>query len=370
MNRREIIKRIGTGIVTTGALMAGAPAVHAETHYEWKMVTAWPKGLLGLGEGAQQVAKIIEEMSGGRIKIRIYWAGELVPAFESFDAVSKGMAEMGHAAAYYWNDKHEAAQFFAAIPFGLNAQETAGWLYYGGGQELWDELYAGFDLKAFAAGNTGVQMGGWFNKEIQSIDDYKGLTMRMPGLGGEVITRAGAKAVNLPGGEILPALQSGEIDATEWVGPYNDLAFELYKAAQYYYWPGWHEPATVIECFINKKAYETLPLDLQRIVKYAMQAAYNDMLSFYTAKNNIALIELVTKHKVRLRKFNKATLARLGKLSKEVMAEIAARDPFSQKVYTSFDKFREQSVDWNSVGEEGYSVARALTYSPLSRRWK
>ena len=368
MKRRDVIK---TGLAATGALITGgAPAIHAKTHYQWKMVTAWPKDLLGLGEGAQHLARIIEAMSGGRIRIRIYWDGELAPAFESFDAVSRGDAEMGHAAAYYWTNIHEAVQFFAAIPFGLNAQETGGWLYYGGGQQLWDELYANFNLKPFAAGNTGVQMGGWFNKEIQSIDDYRGLTMRMPGLGGEVIRRAGAMAVNMPGGDILDALKSGEIDASEWVGPYNDLAFELYKAAQYYYWPGWHEPATVIECFINKQAYESLPLDLREMITYAMQAAYNDMLAFYTAQNNLALTELVTKHKVRLRKFKKSTLARLGKLSKDVMAEIATRDPFSRKVYSSFDKFRKQSVEWNSVGEEGYSIARALTYNPLSRRWK
>ncbi|PIE32857.1 ABC transporter substrate-binding protein [candidate division KSB3 bacterium] len=368
MQRRDVLK---AGISATSALMVGgAPAVHAGTHYEWKMVTAWPKNLLGLGEGAKHLARTIKSMSGGRISITIYWDGELVPAFESFHAVSTGKAEMGHAAAYYWADIHEAAQFFAAIPFGLNAQETAGWLYYGGGQELWNELYAQYNLQPFAAGSTGVQMGGWFNTGIQSIDDYKGLTIRMPGLGGKVISHAGAQAINLPGGEILAALESGAIDASEWVGPYNDLAFELYKAARYYYWPGWHEPSTVIECFINKYVYESLPLDLRQIVTYAMQAAYNDMLSFYTAQNNLALIELVTKHHVRLRKFKKATLARLGKLSKEVITDIAAKDPFSQKVYTSFDKFRKQSVDWNSVGEEGYSVARSLTYSPLSRRWK
>lgn len=209
MKRRKFIRALGTAGLATGALVSGAPAVHAQKTYRWKMVTTWPKNFPGLGTGANYLAEIVGKMSGGRLTVKVYGGGELVPPFESFDAVSQGTAEMGHAAAYYWKGKSPAAQFFAAVPFGLNADEMAGWIHYGGGQKLWDDLYADFNLKPFATGNTGVQMGGWFNKEIGSVDDYRGLKMRMPGLGGEVIKRAGATVVNLPGGEIFPSLQSG-----------------------------------------------------------------------------------------------------------------------------------------------------------------
>lgn len=362
MDRRGFIKKAGVGTLAAGAVLAGAPAIRAEKTIHWKMVTTWPKNFPGLGTGANNLAQYITDMSGGRLTVKVYGAGELVPAFESFDAVSRGTAEMGHGAAYYWKGKSEAAQFFAAVPFGLNAQEMGGWIHHGGGQQLWDELYAGFGLKAFAAGNTGVQMGGWFNREINTVDDYKGLKMRMPGLGGEVIKRAGATPVSLPGGEIFTSLQSGAIDATEWVGPYNDLAFGFHKAAKYYYWPGWHEPGTVLECFVNKKAYEGLPTDLKAIVEHAMKSAYQDMLSEFTTKNNSALMQLVNEHGVKLKRFSDDVLKKMGQLSQEVVAEVAAKDPMSAKVYKSFNDFRKQSLNWDMIGEAGYSLARSLTF--------
>src|SRR5690606_28795988 len=201
----------------------------------------------------------IEQMSGNRLQVRVYAAGELIPAFEIFDAVSRGSAEMGHGAAYYWRGKTEAAQFFAGIPFGFNAHEMNAWLYYGGGLELWQEVYAPFGLVPFPAGNTGVQMGGWFKRPIESMDDLRGLKMRIPGLGGEVLKRAGGTPVNLPGSELFTALQTGSIDATEWVGPYNDVAFGLHQAARYYYYPGWQEPGPAMEIFVNQRAWESLP---------------------------------------------------------------------------------------------------------------
>jgi TRAP-type mannitol/chloroaromatic compound transport system substrate-binding protein len=362
MDRRTFLKTAGAGAVVAGSAIAGVPSVRAEKKIHWKMVTTWPKNFPGLGTGANHLAEIITQMSGGRLEVKVYGAGELVPAFESFDAVSRGTAEMGHGASYYWKGKSEAAQFFAAVPFGLNAQEMAGWIYKGGGQELWDEVYSAFNLKAFAAGNTGVQMGGWFNKEINTVDDFKGLKMRMPGLGGEVIKRAGATPVSLPGGEIFSSLQSGAIDATEWVGPYNDLAFGFYKVAKYYYWPGWHEPGTILECFVNKDAFNGLPKDLQAIVTVAMQAAQNDMLAEFTTKNNSALVELVQTHNVTLKRFPDTVLKKLGELSKEVVEEVANKDPMSKKVYESFNKYRAQSINWGRVGEVGFSLARALTY--------
>jgi TRAP-type mannitol/chloroaromatic compound transport system substrate-binding protein len=358
VKRRQFLQGAGAATLAAGAMASGA--AHAAPEYKWKMVTTWPKNFPGLGTGANYLAKLIGEMTNGRIQVKVYGAKELVGALEIFDAVSRGTAEMGHGAAYYWKGKSIAAQFFAAVPFGLTAQEMNSWLYHGGGMELWEELYAKFGLVPGAAGSTGVQMGGWFNKEINSLDDVKGLKMRMPGLGGEVLKRAGGTPVLLPGGEIFPALQSGAIDASEWVGPYNDLAFGLYKAAKYYYYPGWHEPGTTLESFINKEAFEALPKDLQVLVRNAIRVANQDMLADFTAKNNRALEQLVKEHGVQLRKFPDDVLKKLKTLSDEVVAEEAAKDPMAQKVYDSFVKFRDQATAWHAVSEQAYMNARSL----------
>ena len=358
MKRRDFIKSAGAGSVLAGSMLAGVKTASAAPKYKWKMVTTWPKNFPGLGTGANNLAKLITEMSGGRIQVKVYGAKELVPPFEVFDAVSRGTAEMGHGAAYYWKGKSEAAQFFAAVPFGLTAQEMNGWLYHGGGMHLWKQIYDKFNLIPAAAGNTGVQMGGWFNREINSVDDLKGLKMRIPGLGGEVLKRAGGTPVSLPGGEIYTSLQSGAIDATEWVGPYNDLAFGLYKAAKYYYYPGWHEPGTTLEAIINKKAFNVLPRDLQTIVLNACKVVNQDMLAEYTARNNKALNTLVNKQKVKLRQFPDDVLQKIKALSDEVVAEVAAKDQMTRKVYESFKKFRDQARDWHAISEQAFMKAR------------
>ena len=239
-----VLALMGCGVEPSGSAGAGE---QAETKvYRWKLITTWPKNLPGLGVAPERLAEHLRKMSNGRLDIKVYGAGELVGAFEIFDAVSQGTAEMGHGAAYYWRGKLPAAQMFATVPFGMNAQEMNGWLHHGGGLELWRELYAPFNLVPFAAGNSGVQMAGWFNKEINSLADLQGLKMRIPGLGGEVLARAGGVPVALPGSEVYTALQTGVIDATEWVGPYNDLALSLHTAAKYYYYPGWHEPGPTL----------------------------------------------------------------------------------------------------------------------------
>jgi len=360
MKRRDFVKSVGAGSLAVGAAIAGAPVAHAGEKIKWKMVTTWPKNFPGLGTGANNLARLITKMSGGRLEVKVYGAKELVGALEIFDAVSRGTAEMGHGASYYWKGKTEAAQFFAAVPFGLTAQEMNGWLYHGGGMQLWEEVYADFGLVPTAAGNTGVQMGGWFNKEINKVKDLEGLKMRIPGLGGEVLKRAGGTPVLLPGGEIFPSLQSGAIDATEWVGPYNDMAFGLYKAAKYYYYPGWHEPGTTLECFVNKKALEALPKDLQIIVLTAAKAANLEMLSDFTARNNAALQTLVSEHGVELRQFPDEVLKKLKALSDEVVAEVAEKDPMSKKVYDSFRKFRDQAIAWHNVSERAYLNGRSV----------
>ena len=323
------------------------------------MVTTWPKNFPGLGTGAEFLAKQINLMSGGRIHVQVYGAGELVPAFEIFDAVANGSAQMGHGSAYYWKGKYPALQFFSTTPFGMTAMEMNSWLYHGGGMQLWQEAYDQFGLVPAASGNTGVQMAGWFNKEVNTLEDLKGLKMRIPGLAGEVLKRAGGTPVNLPGGELFTSLQSGAIDATEWVGPYNDLAFGFHKIARYYYYPGWHEPGTALECFINKAAFEELPEELQHIVVNACRVANQDMLAEYIARNNDALETLVNEHNVELRKLPAEVIDKLGKLSEEVTAELASVDVLARKIFDSHSNFFRKSRAWLNISERAYLNLRA-----------
>lgn len=366
MERRKFIGGLAAGAAVLGVAACGkkkdaaktaAPAI-IKNQLKWRMTTTWPKDFPGLGTGANRLAQYIGELSEGELEVTVYGGGEIVPPLEAFDAVSKGAAEMGHGAAYYWKGKSAAAQFFAAVPFGLTAQEMNAWIYYGGGQKLWDDLYADFNLKPFLAGNTGVQMGGWFNREINSLDDMLGLKMRMPGLGGDVLTAIGAVPKLLPGGEIFTALETGAIDATEWVGPYNDLAFGFYKAAKYYYYPGWHEPGTALETFVNKQAYDALPVRLQNVIAVAARAANMDMLAEFTYRNGDALAILVNEHKVELRRFPDEVLAKLRTTSAQVVGDAAGKDGASKKIYTAFSAFRENVAGWTELSEFGYVGAR------------
>ncbi len=337
---------------------AEATSKPAET-IQWKMVTTWPKNFPGLGTGAENLAKKINDLSNNRLHVKVYGAGELVPALEIFDAVSRGTAQMGHGAAYYWKGKNPTFQFFSTVPFGLTAQEMNGWLYNGGGLELWQQAYAKHNLVPMPAGNMGVQMGGWFNKEINGIDDLKGLKMRIPGLGGEVLNRAGGTPVNLPGGELFTAMKSGTIDATEWVGPYNDLAFGFHKVAKYYYYPGWHEPGTALEAIINKEALEALPNDLQTIVLEACKLANHEMLAEYVANNNDALQTLINKHNVQIRRFPDDVLKKLKGISDEVVKELASKDEFSQQVFKSYNSYRKKVLSWSEYSDRAYLNIRA-----------
>ncbi len=339
----------------------GHASATPEQTFKWKLVTTWPKNYPGLGEAPENFAKMVGEMSNGRLQVKVFGAGQMVPALEVFDAVSQGTAEMGHGAAYYWTGKIKAASFFTSVPFGLNAQEMNGWLHYGEGMALWREVYAPFNLVPFAAGNTGVQMAGWFNREINSLQDLQGLIMRIPGLGGEVFNRAGGEAVNIPGGELYTSMQTGVIDATEWVGPFNDLAFGLHQVAKYYYYPGWHEPGPTLELIVNKAAYDSLPKDLQQIVASAARAVNQDMLDEYTARNNTALEQLVNEHGVQVRRLPDDVLQELARISEQVKEEIAAEDPLFKKIYESQQAFQEQAAEYHNISEEAYFEARRLT---------
>lgn len=333
----------------------------APSQFRWKLVTTWPKNYPGLGMAPEQFAELVDRMSSGRLKIKVYGDGQLVPAMEVFDAVSRGTTEIGHGAAYYWKGKIPASVFFTAVPFGLNAQEMNAWLYHGEGMQLWREAYAPFNLIPMAGGNTGVQMAGWFNREINSVADLKGLKMRIPGLGGEVITRAGGEAVTIPGSELYTALQTGVIDAAEWVGPYNDQAFGFHQIAKYYYYPGWHETGSSLEFIINAEAWSSLPEDLQVIVEVAARAVNQDMLDEYTARNNTALVQLVDEHGVQVRRLPDDVLIELHQISDEVLAELAESNDLARRAYDSQRKFQSQVSEYHKISEEAYYQTRQLT---------
>jgi TRAP-type mannitol/chloroaromatic compound transport system substrate-binding protein len=364
MKRRQFLSKAATAGAAVGAVAASSfpkPAI-SQGAMKWRMQTTWPKNFPGLGTGANKLAEFITAASGGRLTVEVYGAKEIVPAFETMDAVANGTIEMGHGAPYYWKGKVPATQFIASIPFGLNVAEQNAWVQFGGGQELADEVYKELGCKFFASGNTGVQAGGWFNKEINSIEDYKGLKMRIPGLGGEVVKAAGGNVVNLPGGEIPPALQSGAIDATEWVGPYNDLAFGLYKSAKFYYYPGWHEPATLLDNFINLSAWESLDSELKAIVTTANAYANSYVLSEFIANNNKSLDTLVNEHGVVLKKFPDEVLNALGGLAGTVIGDLAAADPLSRKVMDSIVTFRREAIAFAKVSEQAFYNARGLPF--------
>ena len=360
MKRRDFLKTAAVAGAATAILPA--PAI-SQNRAEWRMVTAWPKNYPGQGTAAERFAKRVGEVSEGRLSIRVFGAGEIVPAFESFDAVTRGAADCMHTSPYYWQNKSKALNFFSTVPYGMTTTEMNTWMLYGGGQELWDEIYAGFGLKGFHAGSTGVQMGGWFNKEIKTVADLDGLKMRIPGLGGDALRKLGVTTINVPAGEIFSSLQSGAIDATEWVGPFNDLSLGFYKVAKYYYWPGMHEPGTYAEVAVDKKKFEALPKDVQQI--FALCAADENvrLTSEFNARNGEALETLVRQHNVQLRRFPNEVLTAYGKACGEVIAELReSGDAITKKIIESFLKTRREQMAWTRIGEQEFMNARLLDY--------
>ena len=365
LHRKDFFKALALGTISLPfairscggqqfAQHSTGPNIISDRKYRWKLVTTWPPNFPILGECCVLFAQWVKEMSGARLEVEVYGGGELVPPLESFGAVQSGVADIGHGCAYYWAGKAPAAQFFASVPFGMNAQQVNAWVMNGGGLALWKDLYGSFGLIPMLGGNSGVQMGGWFNKEINSIADLKGLKMRIPGLGGKVLKKAGGAPVLLAGGEIYTGLERGIIDATEWMGPFHDYHMGFYQIAKYYYSPGWHEPGTALEFFMNKKSYEKLPSDLQAIVQTAAARVNHWVLSELETQNSIYLQKLIKEENVQLRKFPREMLAQMKIFTNESLEEITQADAFSRKVYASYKAFKEAAADWSKWTEKAF----------------
>ena len=360
MKRRDFVTKVGLGALAGGTLSAPAiKSAHAAPKV-LKMVTSWPKNFPGLGTGAREFGELLEAASGGRYQVKLYAGGELVHPLKCHDAVQEGTADLYHSAEYYYKGKSISLAFFTAVPFGFTANEMDAWLLHGGGEKLWDEANADFGIKALPCGNTGSQMGGWFKKEVNTLDDMKGLKMRMPGLGGDVLKAIGATALTLAGSEIMPALQAGTIDATEWVGPWNDLAFGFYKVAKHYYSPGFHEPGATLSLGINKKFWDSLPKADQQLFRACAYATNYSNFAEYNAKNSASLDTLINKHGVKLGEFSDEIFVAIGEASKDVLADAGKKDAMAKKVYESFIKFRQEAVGWTKLSDQNYANKRAL----------
>ena len=337
---------------------AGSSAVDNSVIYRWKMVTTWPANFPVFQEGVEKFADDVRSMSNGRLDIQVFAGGELVPALQAFDAVSQGSVQMAHGSAYYWAGKVPEAQFFSTVPFGMTVRGMQAWLAHGGGIELWRETYKPFNIYPIAMGNSGIQMGGWFNKKINSASDLKGLRMRIPGIGGKVLKKAGGNPVLMSGGEIYTALERGIIDATEWVGPFHDLRLGLNRAARYYYYPGWHEPGTEFELMINTVYWQQLPDDLRKIVETAAAANSDWIYTSMEYHNSQALQELRKKKNVEVLEFPHDVMVELRNLTEITLNEEAENNPKFKRIYEAYKKFQSSYADWGEMTEAAYQRSK------------
>lgn len=361
-NRRKFIKA-GSIALAAGATASLAscgeklakkeiPNINFNKNYQWKMVTTWPPNFPVLGEGCKIMAQWVEQMSGGRLKIEVYGGGELIPALECFDAVSHGAVEMASGSGYYWAGKIPAATLFSSVPFGASAQQINTWILNAGGLKLWEEIYEPFNLIPLPGGNTGQQAGGWYNKEINSIEDYRGLKIRMPGIGGKIVNEVGGTSVLVAGGELFTNLERGVIDATEWIGPYHDYKMGFHKVAKHYYFPGWHEPGTVLEMTMNKDKFNELPKDLQEILISANLRLNQWMLHEFDAQNAIYLQKMIDEG-VDIRTFSTEVLSDMRAVSKQVISDMVSKDAQSKKIHDHFLAFMDKSNHWKKVSQSG-----------------
>jgi TRAP-type mannitol/chloroaromatic compound transport system substrate-binding protein len=351
-------RKFASGVAAAAAGVLAAPAIAKAQTVKWRMVTSWPKRLPGPGMSAERIAERVRALSGGRIDISVFAAGEVVPAFEVLDAVGNGVADIGHTAAFYWQGKMPAAAFFTTVPFGLTPSEHAAWIEAGGGQALWDELYAPFGVKPFMGGNTGVCMGGWFRREIMSLADLRGLKLRSLGLGGEIYRRLGATPQTTPPAEILTSLQSGVIDGAEFVGPGTDIALGLYRVAPFYYYPGFNKPNGTGECIVALKVWDALSAELKAIVAHACATEANFALAEMERLNALALAALVGEHGVKLTAFPDDLVAAARKQAGDVLSELSQRSAIAGNVHGSYTAFRERSAPWSRISIEAVLRAR------------
>ena len=355
VNRRKLL--VGAGSAGLVASSGVAPA-YSQGKRRLKMVTTWPKNFPGVGTAAESIAKRVEIMSEGELKIKVFAAGEIVGAFEALDAVSTGSADLYHGADYYWQGKDPAYNFFTTWPMGMTATEFYSWIDFGGGQAFWDELATKFKVKPFICGDTGTQSGGWFTKKIETLDDLKGLRMRMPGLGGEVIRRLGALPVVLSGGEIFQSLQSGAIDATEWIGPWNDQAFGFYQIAKYFYAPGFHEPNAALTLGINLDVWDSLKPTHQEHIRVACQAETQRVRTQYFYNNAVAFETLIKKHGVEVNNFSPEIMEAVKKISVEVLNELSQTSELAGRIYKSVQEHSALFNKWSLHADEGYMQMR------------
>lgn len=348
---------VGTGLAGTGLGLA-TPAL-AQTTIEWKMVTTWPAGMTGPGVSAARLCDAIARLSGGRMRVRLFPAGGLVAAGEVFDAVSAGTAQMGHSSSAFWQDRMPAAVFFSAVPFGLLPSEHVSWLEQGGGMALWERLYAPFGVRPFMGGNSGPQLGGWFMRPVLSLEDFRGLRIRMPGLGGEVMRRLGATPVSLPPGEIVPALQSGLLDAAEFLGPEDDRGIGLQKVAKLCYTPGFHEPNGASEALVNQVAYEGLPDDLKAVIVAACRTETLHSIAESSWRNAEALRLLVEEDGVELRRFPPEVMLALRDTSRDVVAALASTSDIARDIHLSYTRALERLAPWSEVTDRQVLEGRA-----------
>ncbi len=354
MHRRSFMKNAGLAAVGAAASSTLAAPAIAQNRIDMTIVSSWPRDFPGLGTGAQRLAKKIHDTSDGRINVKYFASGERVGAFDVFDEVASGNAQAYHSADYYWKGKHAAWAYFTTVPFGLTTSEISAWINHLGGQQLWDKLGAEFGLKCLPAGNTGVQMGGWFNKEINSADDLKGLKMRIPGLGGDVMSKLGASPISLPGGQIYENLVSGSIDATEWVGPWNDYAMKFYEAAKYYYYPGFHEPGSMASLGMNAEWWGSLSRPDQMIIEACAGQAYDHFLGEYNANNGNFLAKLIEEEGVIVKSFSDDVYDAFGEASEEVFEETRGKNALVAEVHDSFVAARANVGGWMNLSEAPY----------------
>tara|TARA_R110002073_G_scaffold34100_6_gene101618 strand:+ start:1108 stop:2166 length:1059 start_codon:yes stop_codon:yes gene_type:complete len=348
---------LGFAVINVFLFLLSAQSVFAQTTYKWRLAMSWPEGTPMLHNAAARFASNVEKMSGGRLRIIVDSPGRHKAPLGIFDMVRSGAYEMGHTASYYYKGKDSATTFFTTTPFGMTPTEMNAWYYYGGGLELLNKVYARHNIVAFPAGNTHIQMGGWFRKEIKSLKDLKGLKMRIPGHAGEVVEKVGMKPVNVPPGELYTALERGTIDAVEWVGPANDEKMGFQKIAPFYY-TGWHEPGAALHVFINKKKFDALPDDLRTIIMISAKEVSFDMLSESFFRNAMAWEEMKKKSNISIRTFPQEVLDAFKKANNELLIQAARKSPNARQVIESQRIFLNRIKDWSRITDEDYLKLR------------